>query len=119
MAAPNASDLVTLVSTNSTSTVYPSEDTILSVLQARARSDEYYTRLGSTTLVAINPLRTLTNLNDASAEAYVKQCYSDANWEERAAPHPDEALPPHPYELALRAYHKMRRTGSSQAIVYR
>lgn len=114
------SDLTSLISTNlSSAAVYPSDDAILSILQARFRSDLNYTRLGSTTLVAINPLRIQANLNEASAESYIKQCYSDFDWEERSAAHPETTLPPHPYELGLRVYHKMRRTKASQAIVYR
>lgn len=115
----NPSDLVSLISTNANSTVFPSEDAILSVLQVRFRSEQHYTRVGPTTLVAVNPLRTLANLNDASADAYLKQTYMEVDWEKRASPHPEEALPPHPYEMALRAYHMMRRTHASQAIVYR
>jgi chitin synthase len=114
------SDLTSLIgSTNISSAVYPSDDAILSILQARFRSDLNYTRLGSTTLVAVNPLRTQANLNDASAESYIKQCYSNVDWEEKLAAHPEAALPPHPYELGLRVYHRMRRTKASQAIVYR
>lgn len=113
------SDLTSLVSNNLTSAVYPSDDAILSVLQTRFRSDLNYTRLGPTTLIAINPLRIQANLNEASAESYIQQCYANVDWEEKASAHPEDALPPHPYELALRVYHKMRRTGTSQAIVYR
>ncbi|UZJ51703.1 hypothetical protein CBS101457_001023 [Exobasidium rhododendri] len=118
MSGSSPSDLVDLVSANASSTVYPSDDAIVTVLQSRFRSDLNYTRLGATSLIAVNPLRTLANLNDVSAEAYLQQCYTDVDWEEKAAQHPDETLPPHPYELALRTYHRMKRTQASQAIVY-
>lgn len=113
------SDLTSLVSSNATSTVYPSEETILSVIQSRFRADLNYTRIGSKTLLAVNPLRPLANLNDASAEAYMQKCYRDVDWEQKRESQPDEAMPPHPYELALRVYHKMKRSQASQAIVYR
>lgn len=114
----SSADLVSLVSANVSATVYPTDDAILAALQARFRSEQPYTRLGSSTLVVLNPLRTLANLSDASAEQY-RKLYAEAAWEAGRAQHPDEALPPHPYELATRVYHMMRRTRQSQAIVFR
>lgn len=107
-------DLTTLASS---SDAPPSSQEVVSTLQQRLRSELPYTRLSSSTLLVVNPLRNLANLNDASAEDYRQRCYADADWEQQQKSSPDAALPPHPYELAARAYHMMRRTGEDQAIV--
>ena len=118
-ASAATNDLVSLVMSHATSTVYPSDDAIVATLQARFRAGQPYSRLGATTLVVVNPLRASRNLGDESADEYVQTAYSDTTWESQGRPHPDDALPPHPYELALRAYLRMRRTQSSQAILLR
>ncbi|PWN53759.1 hypothetical protein IE53DRAFT_108130 [Violaceomyces palustris] len=118
ISAANTADLVSLVSSNATSTKYPSDDAILSVLQQRFRSDQPYTRLSSTTLLVVNPLRALANLSDASAEEYKAKCFANVKWEQQRADSPEDALPPHPYELACRVYHSMRRSGESQAVIF-
>jgi chitin synthase len=115
--AAAAADLVSLVSATAQTTVYPSDDAVLSFLQQRFRVELPYTRLGASTLVVLNPLRTLANLSDASADAY-RKAYAEAAWEAAGEQHPDEKLPPHPYEFAARVYHYMRRTAQSQAIVF-
>lgn len=112
-------DLTALVSSTTNSTVYPSDDALLAVLQRRFRADAPYTRLAATTLVVVNPLRTLANLNDASAEEYRRRCYADIKWEQDRKENPEDALPPHPYELAARVYLMMRRTRQSQGIVFK
>lgn len=116
-AAGAPSDLTSLISTGSSSV--PSEETVLSALQQRFRADLPYTRVSSTHLVVVNPLRTLSNLNDASAEEYRKKTYADTTWLNGQKETPDLALPPHPYELAGRVYHMMRRTNQSQAVVFK
>lgn len=92
-------------------------DAVVAALQQRFRADQPYSRLGAATLVSVNPLRTLANLNDASAETYRTHTYAEANWEPQGRD-PAEVLPPHPYELAARVYHAMRRTRRSQALVF-
>ncbi|PWN43013.1 hypothetical protein IE81DRAFT_346989 [Ceraceosorus guamensis] len=115
-AGPSA-DLVSLVTSTSSTTVQLSDDTVLSHLQQRFRSEQPYSRLGGTSLIVINPLRTLANLNDASADAY-RKLYNEASWEQSGSLQPDDRLPPHPYEFATRVYHAMRRTKESQAVLY-
>ena len=63
-------DLTALVSSTGGSTVYPNEETILSILQTRFRADEPYVRIASTTLVVVNPLKALASVNDLSAAEY-------------------------------------------------
>ncbi|PWN35402.1 uncharacterized protein FA14DRAFT_189370 [Meira miltonrushii] len=119
MAATSIPDLVDLIASSAASNVYPSDDHILTTIQARLRADHPYTRIGAKTLLAINPFRSLSHLNDASAEEYINLCYDDADWHSKGVQYdPNHVLPPHPYEFALRAYHAMRRKSSSQAIVF-
>ncbi|CAO1634865.1 unnamed protein product [Sympodiomycopsis kandeliae] len=112
------SDLTNLINAQASQISLPSEDTITSALQQRFRADLPYSRISSTTLLVVNPIRTLANLNDASAEDYRKKTYADSAWEREQRDSPDKVLPPHPYELAGRVYHMMRRTQQSQAVVF-
>lgn len=114
--AVGSGDLVDLVSSSGAATIYPSDDAILSVLQARFRADLPYTRVGSTNLVVVNPYKTLANVNDASAKDYEVRCYRDASIPTLDSPKP---LQPHPYELAARVYLLMRRRQMSQAVFTR
>ena len=112
------SDLTSLVNPQANPPTSPSEEVLTTALQQRFRADLPYTRISATSLVVVNPLRTLANLNDASAEEYRTKTYADAAWERDGKDSPDKVLPPHPYELAGRAYNMMRRTGQSQAVVF-
>ncbi|KAL0070282.1 hypothetical protein AAF712_002774 [Marasmius tenuissimus] len=107
-------DLVDLVSSSGAATVYPSDDAILSVLQARFRADLPYTRVGATNLVIVNPYKTLANVNNVSAKEYEERCYRDTSLPMVDSPKP---LQPHLYDLAARMYLVMRRRNESQAIL--
>ena len=72
-------DLTDLISSSTSATVYPSDDTILSVLQTRFRSDLPYSRIGATNLVIVNPYKTLANVNDASAQDYEEKSYKNTS----------------------------------------
>jgi chitin synthase len=114
--AISSGDLVDLVSSSGSATVYPSEDTILAVLQARFRADLPYTRIGSSSLLVINPYKTLANVNDVSAKEYEERSYKDTSLPMLDSPRP---LQPHLYDLAARVYLLMRRRNESQAVVTR
>ncbi|KAG5652272.1 hypothetical protein H0H81_005583 [Sphagnurus paluster] len=109
-------DLVDLVSSSGAATIYPSDDAILAVLQARFRADLPYTRIGSTNLVVVNPYKTLANVNDISAKDYEDRCYKDTSLPMVDSPKP---LQPHLYDLAARVYLLMRRRNESQALLSR
>lgn len=109
-------DLVDLVSSSGSATIYPSDDAILAVLQARFRADLPYTRIGATNLVCVNPYKTLANVNDASARDYEEQSYKDTSMPMVDSPRP---LQPHLYDLAARVYLLMRRRDESQAVIAR
>lgn len=109
-------DLVDLVSSSGSATIYPSDDAILAVLQARFRADLPYTRIGSTQLVAVNPYKTLANVNDVSAKDYEERSYKDTSLPMVDSPRP---LQPHLYDLAARVYLLMRRSNKSQGVITR
>lgn len=109
-------DLIELVSSSTSATVYPSDDAIMAVLQARFRADLPYTRIGATNLVVVNPFKTLANVNDISAKDYEDRCYKDTGLPMVDSPKP---LQPHLYDLAAKVYLLMRRNNESQAILSR
>lgn len=114
--AISSGDLVDLVSSSGTTTIYPNDDAILSVLQARFRADLPYTRIGSSSLVVVNPYKTLASVNDVSAREYEERSYRDTSLPMADSPRP---LQPHVYDLAARMYLMMRRRNESQALVSR
>lgn len=105
-------DLTDLVDVSGPSTIRPTEDTLLSLLQARFRLDLPYTFIASSNLLVVNPLKSLANTNEASAFDYEEKTYRDVT----DAP---SNLPPHLYELASRIYLVMRRTSQSQSVLFR
>lgn len=114
--ATASGDLADLVSASQQATIYPNDDAILAVLQARFRADLPYSRIGSSNLVAVNPYKTLASLNDASARDYEERCYKDTSLPMVDSPRP---LQPHLYDFAARLYLLMRRRLESQAIIAR
>ncbi|THH29875.1 hypothetical protein EUX98_g4302 [Antrodiella citrinella] len=97
--AVSTGDLTDLISSSSSATVYPSDDTILSVLQARFRADLPYSRIGATNIVVVNPYKTLANANEVSAKEYEDRSYKDTSLPLPGASAP---LPPHLFDLAAR-----------------
>ncbi|KAI0337964.1 glycosyltransferase family 2 protein [Trametopsis cervina] len=114
--AIQSGDLVDLVSSSTSATVHPSDDTVLSVLQARFRQDLSYSRIGATNYIVVNPYKTLSNVNDLSAREYEERSYKDTSLPLPGAPPP---LPPHIYDLAGRMYLVMRRRNESQSVIFR
>ncbi|KAA1466721.1 hypothetical protein DENSPDRAFT_831600 [Dentipellis sp. KUC8613] len=114
--AVSSGDLVDLVSSSGSATVYPTDDTILAVLQARFRSDYPYTRINASHLVVVNPYKALANTNENSAREYEERCYKDTTL---PLPGSSQPLPPHLYDIAAKAYLLMRRRNQSQSVVFR
>ena len=114
--AVQSGDLIDLVSSSTSTTVHPSDDTILSVLQSRFRQDLPYTRIGAANYVVVNPYKALASVNDISAKEYEERCYKDTS-----LPLPGSAPPlqPHLYDLAARVYLMMRRRNQSQSVIFR
>lgn len=109
-------DLADLVSSSGAATIYPNDDAVLAVLQARFRADLAYSRIGTTNLVAVNPYKTLGSVNDASAREYEERNYKDTSLPMADSPRP---LQPHIYDMAARMYLLMRRRNETQSVVAR
>jgi chitin synthase len=110
-------DLADLVaSANAAVTVHPSDDTLLQVLQARFRADQPYSRIQNSHFVVINPYKSLSSVNDASAREYEERCYRDTA---PVVQGQNPVLQPHVYELAARTYLMMRRRNESQSVIFR
>lgn len=114
--AISSGDLIDLVSSSGSVTIFPSDDAILAVLQARFRADLPYTMIGTTNLIVVNPYKTLANVNDVSAKEYEERSYKDTSLPIADSPRP---LQPHLYDVAARVYLLMRRRNQSQAVVSR
>ena len=114
--AVSSGDLVDLISTSASTTVYPTDDAILAVLNARFRSDNPYTRISTSNLVVVNPYKTLANINEVSAKDYEERCYKDTSLPLPGGPAPPS---PHLYELAAKVYLVMRRRNQSQSVIFR
>lgn len=114
--AVSSGDLVDLVSSSGSATVYPSDDAILAVLQARFRSDLPFSKINASNLVAINPYKALATTNEASATEYEERSYKDTSI---AVAGSTQALQPHLYDLAAKVYLLMRRRNQPQAVVFR
>lgn len=118
------SDLVELIQQRSnggtdgstSSYTLPSSEAILTTLQQRYKAELPYIYAGATNLVAVNPLRILPDLSDASATRYEQG--SATAWEKKLG-ESENGMPnqPHPYELAGRIFTSMQRSGRSQAVV--
>jgi Myosin head (motor domain) len=108
-------ELTRLISTSNNTSIYPTDDSIISLLHARFRHDQPYTRLApsSSTFVIVNPFKHMPNLDDESLREYKARCY-DATDDNSKPP-----LQPHPYQLATSIYSFMRRRNQSQAVVFR
>ena len=114
--AVSSGDLVDLVSSSGSATVYPTDDAILAVLQARFRSDLPFSKINASNLVAINPHKALASTNDASASEYEDRSYKDTSL---AVAGSTQALQPHLYDLAAKVYLLMRRRTQPQAVLFR
>lgn len=113
--AVNSGDLVDLVSSSSSATIYPNDDAIVTVLNTRFRADLPYTRIATTNLLVVNPYKTLANVNDLSAKEYEERCYKDTSLPVASS----RLLQPHIYEFAAQMYLLMRRRNQSQSVITR
>lgn len=109
MQEDSRSDLSCLLTSGSSG---PTEEAVVSLLQARFKRDLPYTRLSQSTLVTVNPYKPLDLLSDATLNAYTEAGYKDVTGQ-------TAQLQPHVYDLATRAYFHMRRSGEDQSIVLR
>ena len=92
------------------STLSPvSEDIIVSCIRERFMTDNIYTNIGTSALVAVNPHKYVPSNSDAVLHKYAAE-YRDTS--------PDKIrLPPHIFQLSNNAYYHMRRTAQDQSIL--
>ncbi|GLB39511.1 putative TRAFAC class myosin-kinesin ATPase superfamily, myosin family protein [Lyophyllum shimeji] len=88
----------------------PSDDIIVACLRERFMTDNIYTSVGSSGLVALNPHKYVSSNSDSVLHKYAAE-YRDTS--EHKQP-----LPPHIFQLANNAYYHMKRTTQDQAIVF-
>jgi chitin synthase len=72
----NSGDLVDLISSSASATVYPNDDAIVTVLNSRILP---YARIATTNMLAVNPFKTLANVSDISVNEYGRWCYKDTS----------------------------------------
>ena len=114
--ATSSGDLTDLIASTGSTVIYPNDDAVLNVLQARFRADLPYSNIGSSSVVVVNPLKVLANVNDASAKEYEERCYKDTTVPSAGSP---KAPQPHLYELAAKVYLLMKQRKQSQAVLFR
>jgi len=86
-----------------------------SLSNARFSAGLPYTWLGTSHLLAINPCKVLSAVNNASAQEYEDCCYRDTGLSPASA----HVLQPRVSELATQMYLLMWRQRESQALVMR
>ncbi|KIJ64935.1 glycosyltransferase family 2 protein [Hydnomerulius pinastri MD-312] len=99
-----------LEAVNDLSSLSPlSDDIIVSCLRERFMSENIYTSIGTSTLVAINPHKYVSSNADSVLQKYAAE-YRDTS--ENKTP-----LPPHIFQLVNNSYYHMRRTAQDQSIL--
>jgi len=88
-----------------------SDDIIVSCLRERFMTDNIYTNIGSSGLVALNPHKYVPTNADSVLQKYAAE-YRDTSGHK-------EPLPPHIFQMANNAYYHMRRTTQDQCILFR
>lgn len=86
-----------------------SDDIIVSCIRERFMTDNIYTRIGTSGLVAVNPHKYVPSNSDAVLQKYAAE-YRDTSPAK-------ELLPPHIFQLSNNAYYHMRRTTQDQCIL--
>lgn len=94
------------------STLSPiSDDIIVSCLRERFMSDNIYTNVGTSALVAVNPHKYVPTNSDSVMHKYAAE-YKDTSDRK-------DVMPPHIFQLANNAYYHMRRTSQDQSLLLR
>ena len=88
-----------------------SDDILVACLRERFMTDNIYTSIGTSVLVAFNPHKYVASNADSVLHKYAA--------EYRETSDRKQTLPPHIFQLANNAYYHMRRTSQDQAIVLR
>ncbi|KAF9105034.1 hypothetical protein BGX27_009841 [Mortierella sp. AM989] len=104
-----AQDLVALARHDNNNNDPLTQELIFNILTRRHQLGLPYTRIGASTLVAMNPNQPLNLYTDAHGQQYIDQAFSNNG---NSTP-----LDPHVFELASTMYFHMRRTELDQGVV--
>lgn len=88
-----------------------SDDIIVSCLRERFLTDNIYTNIGPSALVAVNPNKYVSSNADSILHKYAAE-YRDTTQDK-------VPLPPHIFQLTNNAYYHMRRTTQDQCLLLR
>ena len=88
-----------------------SDDVVVACLRERFMSDNIYTNIGTSGLVALNPHKYVASNSDSVLHKYAAEYRDTSEHQER--------LPPHIFQTANDAYYHMRRTTQDQCILFR
>jgi chitin synthase len=86
-----------------------SDDIVVSCIRERFMTDNVYTNVGTSVLVAVNPHKYVSTNADSVLHKYAA--------EYRSTSKDKEPLPPHIFQLANNAYYHMKRTTQDQSII--
>lgn len=116
-----AQDLVTLARSNDDHTNEPpTQESMYNVLSRRHQLGLPYTRIGTSTLVAVNPNQALNIYTEANGQLYIDLASGQSPTAGAGGPTPGvTSLEPHVFELASTMYYHMRRTDQDQGVVLR
>jgi chitin synthase len=98
--------------TDLTELVTISDDIIVSCIRERFMSDNIYTNISTSGLVAVNPHKYVPTNADSVLQKYAAE-YRDTKEEKL------EKLPPHIFQLVNNAYYNMRRSTQDQCLLFR
>ncbi|KAF9313481.1 hypothetical protein BG003_005119 [Podila horticola] len=112
-------DLVTLARSNDNhSNEPPTQESIYNVLSRRHQLGLPYTRIGTSTLVAVNPNQALNIYTEANGQLYIDLASGQTpSSGTGTGPTSATSLEPHVFELASTMYYHMRRTELDQGVV--
>ncbi|KAJ3056155.1 hypothetical protein HK097_007879 [Rhizophlyctis rosea] len=100
--AENKEDLVLLGSTR--------EEDIITNIRDRYARNQVFTRIGATTVLAVNPVKTLESFSDNTSNEYAK--WAKDTSEDK------QPLPAHIFDLAASAFNHMLRNQQDQSIIF-
>ncbi|KAF8952087.1 hypothetical protein BGZ52_008049 [Haplosporangium bisporale] len=111
-----AQDLVTLARSNDNDNHNepPTQESMYNVLSRRHQLGLPYTRIGTSTLVVVNPNQALNIYTEANGQLYIDLASGATS--SGGGPTPT-SLEPHVFELASTMYYHMRRTELDQGVV--
>ncbi|KAG0326006.1 hypothetical protein BGZ99_010300 [Dissophora globulifera] len=110
-----AQDLVELARHDNNNNEPPTQETIFNVLTRRHQLGLPYTRIGSSTIVVVNPNQPLNIYSDVNSQHYINGQQDPSSRDNTTAS--PATLEPHVYELAGTMHYHMMRTELDQGVI--